>query len=321
MLRRLDHAGVQIAGARGAAVDAVLVEVAVRAQELDQPVGVGRIERRIDLVRGETLRQQLRHEAARVGHVFAIAHRFAAEHRVVLHPRVVVVVHERRERNVELAAVVEQALVRARNTRGTRVQIQIGIVIERADLRIAEFVHLVAVAQRQIASAGAMRRLEHRALVPGAAEFVSGDQSRDAGAEYQNGAPAARRRQRGARGTRETGNETERGTESIHRGRSTGRANGHEQPAPRPRRRVGSIGGGHRSGCSRRRVQFAQRTDLPVASRPVSYETVSSGHSVPNASSETWTMVSNTTRVDRAARSPCSPRRRITRTRGNVRQH
>ena len=71
----------------------------------------------------------------------------------------------------------------AGNARGAGVEVQIGIAVEAADLRMADLVDEIATANGQIAAAGAMRCFEHRDRIALAAQFVGGGQTGDARAE------------------------------------------------------------------------------------------------------------------------------------------
>ncbi len=71
----------------------------------------------------------------------------------------------------------------ARDARGPRVEVEIRIGIELAGLRITNLVDLVAMAQREIASARAMRCFEQDALVALATQLVGCGETRDSRTE------------------------------------------------------------------------------------------------------------------------------------------
>ncbi len=134
----------------------------------------------------DAFRGQLREKAARVRYVLAIANRLAGKGRVVLHPRITVLVDERRQLDAQLPAVVEQCRVMARNARWTRVEVEIRVRIERAGLRIADLIDTIAMAQCEVTTAGAMRGLQHDAFVACAIEFVCRGEPRDTRAQNEH---------------------------------------------------------------------------------------------------------------------------------------
>ena len=228
------HAAARVAGALRAVVGERPVEVAVRAQELPQPLPIVGVETGVEGARGDRLRQQLGQEAAGVRHELAIADRPAAERGVVVDPGVAVLVDEDLERDVELAAVVQQARVRAGNPRRAGVEVQVRLVVEVADLPGAQLVDDVAAPQREAASPRTVGGLQDGAAVARPAKLVRRGQPRDAGADDDDvPRPAAGRTKVELTGPGGRRQQPQGGGRGVHGGRPAGRADRVEQLATR----------------------------------------------------------------------------------------
>src|SRR5262249_23140655 len=95
------------------------------------------------------------------------------------------------ERHAELPAIAEHGLMVARQPR--RAGVEVEIRIELADLsRAVAQLDGGAAADRPVAAADPVARLEHGAIVAGLAELVGGGESRDPSAEHDDLGAVAR---------------------------------------------------------------------------------------------------------------------------------
>ena len=228
------HAAARVVGALRAAVGERLVQIAVRAQELPQPLAIVGGEVGVESPRADRLGQQLRQEAAGIRQVLAVADRPAGERAVVVDPGVAVVVDEDLERDVELAAVVQQARVGAGNPRRAGVEVEVGLVVEIADLPGAQLVDGVVAPESEVASPRAMRGLQDRAAVARPAQLVRRRQPGDARADDDDmPRPVAGRPEVELSGPGHRGEQSQGGGRGVHGSRPAGRADRVEQLAAR----------------------------------------------------------------------------------------
>ena len=171
-----------VAGARRALEDEVGREVAIGAQEGEHALLVMRAELLVERAAIDRLAEQLGDFAAHV--VVGLAHldRLGAVRRRIVEPRVAAGVDLDLERDAELPAIAEHGLVGARNPRRPRIPVHFGI--EFAELAGAVgHVDAGAAPDAPVASADAVARFQHRAVVAGLAELIGRRQPGDAGAE------------------------------------------------------------------------------------------------------------------------------------------
>src|SRR5882757_7444198 len=114
-----------------------------------------------------------------------IALRLAVEGALGMEPGVVIHLNERLERDIELPAIVEHAVVMVGNAPGTRVEIKSRVELT-ALRRAAEFSVRVAAAQRPATAAGAVVVFEHLDAVARLAQFVRRHHSGEAGPQDEN---------------------------------------------------------------------------------------------------------------------------------------
>ena len=226
------HAPAGVAGAVRPAVGERLVQVAVDAQKLAQPLVVVGVEPGVEGARVDRLGQQLGQKAARVGHVLAMADGPPAEGVVVVDPGVAVLVDEDLERDRELAAVAQQVGVAPGDPRRAGVEVEVGAVVELADLSRPQLVDHVAVPQGEAAPPGAVRGLQDGAAVARLAQLVGRGQPCDARADNDDvPRPGAGGAQGGLTGLRRFRQQTEGGGGGVHGGRPAGRADRAQQLA------------------------------------------------------------------------------------------
>ena len=148
-----------------------------------------------------------------------------AERGVVLHPGVAVLVDEDLQGDAEFAAVAQEVLVGAWNPRRAGVEVEVGVVVEFADLPGTQLVDDVAAPQGEVAPARPMRRLQDRAAVARLPQLVGRGQPGDARADDDDvPRPAAGGPEGGLTGPGHRRQQPQGGGRGVHGRRAAGRA-------------------------------------------------------------------------------------------------